>query len=243
METFSRRIHRQTHFVQTELDGLEVIYDSNLVPNAQPTWFFQQLRSELTPVSKGGRNSAWYVRVNDVDAVLKFYRRGGWIARILRQSYFWMGFRLTRSVKELTLLQDLCAKGLNVARPLAAAVWREGIFYKAALLTEQIPSARPLIDFDSVEPWYRAGQLIAQMHGFGVYHADLNVFNLLIDDGKDPWLIDFDKSWSGKLTDSQRQANLARLKRSVAKVSPTRLEGCFSELLLGYHQSFKKGVE
>lgn len=40
----------------------------------------------------------------------------------------------------------------------------------------------------------RVAKAIVQMHQFGVWHADLNAFNIMVDDTGKVWLLDFDKS-------------------------------------------------
>jgi len=73
------------------------------------------------------------------------------------------------------------------------------------------------------------------MHRFGVWHADLNVYNILYDAKGKVWLIDFDRGRMGKLTPGQRTENLARLLRSLKKLSLARQSEYWQALLEGYH--------
>ncbi|OWT56289.1 hypothetical protein CEY11_19750 [Candidimonas nitroreducens] len=57
------------------------------------------------------------------------------------------------------------------------------------------------------------------MHQAGVWHADLNAYNILLDRQGAAWLIDFDRGRRGKLTPRQRRDNLLRLRRSLLKVA------------------------
>ena len=43
------------------------------------------------------------------------------------------------------------------------------------------------------EVWHKVGQTVRQLHDAGVYHADLNSHNLLLDKEGKVWVIDFDK--------------------------------------------------
>lgn len=54
------------------------------------------------------------------------------------------------------------------------------------------------------------------MHDAGVCHTDLNCHNILLDEHKTVWIIDFDKCY--RLEGAEWQAkNLARLHRSFIK--------------------------
>lgn len=173
-----------------------------------------------TPVGVGGRQAAWYVHGPGLDnAVLRQYRRGGLIARLSHDHYFWAGAGRTRSFAEFDLMHFMAGRGLPVPRPLAAAYWRSGPVYRAALLTECIPQARALAKMlEACNPQRVAGAIYA-MHEAGVWHADLNAFNILIDHTGKVWLIDFDRGRRRTMTSGPRTQNLQRLRRSLVKVA------------------------
>ena len=95
------------------------------------------------PVDAGGRQAAWFVQGAGWQGVLRRYRRGGMIARISRDAYLWNGEARTRSFREYRLLAAMRAQGLAVPAPLAAAYWRQGPIYRAAIVVERIPGVRP----------------------------------------------------------------------------------------------------
>ena len=171
------------------------------------------------PVGVGGRNAAWYVQEQELGAaVLRHYRRGGLIAHVSREHYLWAGAQQTRSFAEFDLMQFMFEQGLNVPRPLAAAYWRSGLVYRAALLTERIPDVRALAKVvDSCEP-QAVARAIHAMHEAGVWHADLNAFNILLDQAGKVWLIDFDRGRRRAMSSALRRDNLQRLRRSLRKV-------------------------
>jgi len=73
-----------------------------------------------------------------------------------------------------------------------------------------------------MEVWQAVGKTVRSFHDAGVYHADLNCFNILLRDEK-VFLIDFDKAlfYSGAKNGSGARwkvRNLERLKRSIHKV-------------------------
>jgi len=111
-------------------------------------------------------------------------------------------------------------EGLPVPQPLAAGIWRHAFSYRAALITAKVHDAKPLAHCLDRQAWVQAGKAIAVMHQAGICHADLNVFNVLIDAQHKAWLIDFDRARTGSHHLSKRSENLARLLRSVRKVCP-----------------------
>jgi 3-deoxy-D-manno-octulosonic acid kinase len=176
-------------------------------------------RLAARPVGAGGRQAAWFVTGEFGAGVLRHYRRGGLIARLSRARYIWSGAGRTRSFAEFALMRALRERGVAVPRPIAAAYWRRGMTYTAAILVERIGGAVPLAS--SLDPGTcgRVARAIFDMHEAGVWHADLNAFNILFDDGGRVWLIDFDRGRQCGPTERQRAANLSRLRRSLVKVA------------------------
>ena len=195
---------------------------------------------QATPVASGGRGSAWYVLVLGLPAVLRHFRRGGLIARLVRDLYIWTGVSRTRSFREFETLASLHADGLNVPRPVAAMACRTrgmGLFYRAAIVTERIDGARSLGEMGDAQVWFRAGEAISRMHRLGVWHADLNVHNLQVDRDGAVWIIDFDRARHRVGDSSQLRDNLRRLERSILKVCPGLHDKCWPMLLAGYGQA------
>lgn len=198
-----------------------IVFDPGRVRQADPGLF-------LAPPGDAvgaGRGAAWFVDGDPGPALLKHYRRGGWISRWVRQSYLWLGEQRVRSIAEFALLQRLRADGLPVPAPLAAAYWRNGMSYRAALLVERIPRATDFAEHvqsaGEGAPWASVGSAIGRCHARGARHADLNAHNVLLDGHGEPWLIDWDKgglegapgAWCGRVLD--------RLERSLRKDCPT----------------------
>lgn len=182
---------------------------------------FWHARGE-TSSGAGGRGGVTFVRSDGKEWVLRHYRRGGLAARVLGDSYLWTGADRTRCFREVRLLAQLSARGFDVPRPVAAAYRRHGFGYRADLIMQKITQVDTLAEIAtrkmlSAATAQRVGAAIARVHGVGVYHADLNAHNILID-AQRVWLIDFDR---GEIRQPQRawqQANLARLKRSLRKI-------------------------
>jgi len=172
-------------------------------------------------VAAGGRQAAWFVQGEFGEGVLRHYRRGGMVARFSDRDYFWLGADSTRGFKEFRLLESLAAQGLPVPAPLAAAYWRQGLTYKAAIIVERLPAVQPLALLLDQPVWEAVADAVARMHHAGVWHADLNAYNILIDATGKAWIIDFDRGHQGGVTAAARAGNLRRLRRSLEKVGGT----------------------
>lgn len=192
----------------------------------------------------GGRGSAWFVAPRapgEPALVLRHYRRGGLIARLVTDLYAWPGAARVRSFRELRLLAELERLGLPAARPVAAHYVRSGLAYRADLLTLAIPGARTLAQ--RVGPdlpdaaWAAVGACIRRFHDAGVCHADLNAHNVLFDAHDAVHLVDFDRG-ELRAPGAWRRANLARLDRSLQKITRERpglyRAGHWVALLAGY---------
>ncbi len=164
--------------------------------------------------------------------VLRHYRRGGFAARLSHDDYLWLGSARTRSLAELRLLLRLHADGLPVPRPVAARYEQSGIAYRADLITEELPDTQTLAQRLSVgelslSSWAAIGRCIRRFHDYGVCHADLNAHNVLLRGEEEVFLVDFDRARLRSKPGLWRDANIARLRRSLDALEDTsRLRRC-----------------
>jgi len=211
-----------------------MLYDASRVSNADPSLFdarswIENLSARRTPA---GRGEAIFIEHAGRSWVLRPYRRGGFIARLTADRYFWTGEEWTRAFREWRLLHALHAAGLPVPAPVAARYRRRGFTYTADLITERIEGAQPLSvlltrDAVPVAVWGAIGRCVRRFHDAGVCHADLNAHNILIDASGRVFLIDFDRG-RRRPPGSWRVANLVRLKRSLEKITRDGPAGRFS---------------
>jgi len=190
----------------------------------------------------GGRGSIAFLRDGERRWVLRHYRRGGLVARLLDDAYLWTGAERTRSFREWRLLRRLRDWRLPVPAPVAARYQRNGLVYRADLLTEELPTRRTLAQALAAGPleaatWRSIGESIGRLHARGVQHADLNAHNLLPADTGEVYVLDFDRGRVRERGAWERQV-LARLRRSLEKVTaglpPGRFgEAAWRELLAG----------
>lgn len=229
-------------FTLTPLAGGEAAILADItLPPAEERWFDPAAWGDAAqPVGEGGRGAAWFVQAPFADALLRQYRRGGLVARISRDKYLWRGADHTRGFAELRLTRRLFDAGLPVPRPLAAMYRRDGGAYRGAILLQRLHGVRSLARLagHGDAPWKKTGQLIARFHRAGLDHADLNAHNILFDADGEGWLIDFDRGRLRKPSRAWREANLARLQRSLQKLRGTRsrndVEVDFAQLRAAY---------
>jgi 3-deoxy-D-manno-octulosonic acid kinase len=179
-----------------------------------------------------GRGQATVFEHDGRRYVLRHYRRGGLVARVNTDRFLWTSEMRARPVREITLTLKLHAAGLPVPLPVAARYERDGLSYRADLITEYLPDTRSLADcLDagdiSLPTWAAVGRCIRRFHDHGLCHADLNAHNILLR-GEDVLLVDFDRC-SRRPPGLWRDANLARLRRSLDKLEDARATRRFDE--------------
>lgn len=196
-----------------------------------------------------GRGNTLFVGNVPKQFVLRHYLRGGLVGKLVRDLYVFTGEDATRCFAEWRLLKKMVEFGLRVPRPAAARYRRVGPFYTADLITVRLPDVRPLSAVIA-EPqeatfWRELGGAIHGFHGHGVFHADMNAYNLQIDAGSRLWMLDFDK---GRLREpgTWQQETLGRLHRSLVKIKTLDprlnfVEADWEALLEGYFTAARSG--
>ena len=225
-----------------------MLYDASRVSNLSAEWFTPQHWQALGTLegAASGRGAAWFLSTEGKRYVLRHYRRGGMMARLSSDHYFWHGEQSTRPFAEWQMTYSLHRAGLPVPAPVAARYQRAfGVTYTGDLITERLATVGSLAECLrtgalSILTWISIGRTIRRFHDLGVCHADLNAHNILLAE-EQVYLIDFDRSElrGGGLW---RDANLVRLRRSLEKLAwalpPERFaEADWHGLLDGYRQS------
>ena len=134
--------------------------------------------------------------------VVRHYYRGGLLARHLRDRYLAVGD--PRPVLEARAATEARKRGIPTPSVVAGAVYQGGMFYRADLVTEEIPHAADLAhvlfaDDALVDPetaLTAAGALVRRLEVAGVFHPDLNAKNILLqplEGGARAHLVDLDR--------------------------------------------------
>ena len=174
-----------------------------------------------------GRGQVRVVHTDLGEAVVRHYRRGGWMARLRGDRYRYRTPETTRCFAEFRLLRHLQLQSLPVCVPLAARYQRCGWgSYRADLATLRIPGARSLHQCLQQFPQQASisgmmeavGIVIGRCHAAGLWHSDLNAHNLLRDQDGRWWLIDLDRSELRVPDADWPRQNLLRLRRSLLKL-------------------------
>jgi 3-deoxy-D-manno-octulosonic acid kinase len=191
--------------------------------------------AELTSAVEAGagnRQSAYRINLGDgVELFARRGRRGGLIASILSDVYVGIA---PRPLTELAVTVEAVRRGIPVAEPMGAMIeWLSPVLYRGFFLTRAV-RGMTLWEFlktddDPTVRTHVLGQAraaIDTMHDKGLFHADLNLHNLLVTQARDSFsvvIIDLDKSrlFDAPLSAAMRRANAARLMRSARKLDPS----------------------
>ncbi len=186
------------------------------------------LGSELTvppdaePIARGAGRRIAPTLPGGVRAVVRPYRRGGLLGRVVRATYLGVGVR-PRPLRELLVTAGARSRGVAAAEVLAARV--EGrVAYRGTLVTAEIVGATPLIDALAGEASARraalgtaAGRAVARLHAAGVVHADLNLTNILVTG-----TVDAPSRDAGRLRSRAARERAARGARSSTDAAAAR---------------------
>lgn len=215
--------------------GCYVIYNPAASRNIKLEQFTPDYWLSLHKVTQTerGRGASWFVDADGQEWVLRHYRRGGLVARYIEEHYLWLGLESTRAWREWKLLAGLYDSGLPVPLPVAARACRHGLVYKADIITQRIPGALSLAQRLSGESyddrcWKAVGETVARFHQAGIYHADLNAHNIMLNKDGQVFLIDFDRG-EKRSAGPWQQANLQRLHHSLSKLKRYYKEFYFAE--------------
>lgn len=211
---------------RVEVAGGAMLLDTSRAGNLSAKWFDPQHWKSQRAIDgeAPGRGSTVFFSAEGRQYALRHYKRGGFIARLSKDRYFWRDEASTRPFSEWHLTYHLAHAGLPVAPPVAARYVRQGSTYTGDLITERIAGGISLaaalaLGNVPLYAWVDIGRCIRRFHDLGVCHADLNAHNILVT-GETVHLIDFDR---GRLRKPGlwRDSNLVRLRRSLDKVADT----------------------
>jgi|SRR5579862_8922210 len=220
------------NFSTFRIGSRELVVHREIAPQAAQ---IMHKLSELTSAmgaGAGNRRSAYPLDLGDgVELFARRGRRGGMIASILDDVYFGM---TPRPFTELTVTIEAMRRGIPIAEPMGAMVeWIGPALYRGFFLTRAV-RGMTLWEFVKTDddPTVRrhvleqARAAIDIMHTKGLFHADLNLHNLLVTQARDSFsviIIDLDKSrlLDAPLSLAMRHANAARLIRSARKLDPS----------------------
>ncbi len=180
-----------------------------------------------------GRGAAIAFEESGRRFLLRHYLRGGLAAVLWADRYLWRSEPASRPLRELSVTLRLHADGMPVPRPVAVHYRRSRFTYRADLITEYLDGTVTLAatlaaDDVPLAMWARIGRTIRAFHDWGLDHGDLNAHNILLR-GEEVFLIDFDKARLRARPGIWRDANLARLRRSLDALEDRRATPRFDD--------------
>lgn len=224
----------QTRF--TENGKARIVYDAGVIEHPGQLRFdaeYWQHQGAITGVAHG-RGTVFFVRDGQQQFVIRHYRRGGMVAKLSQDRYLWCGLQRTRAWREWALLVWMRVRGLPVPQPVAIQLILHGLSYSCDIMTRRIEDSMTLAERLQqaalpAQDWQRLGELIQRFHTLGIWHADLNARNILLDSEAHFYLLDFDRGRLRKAGARWQAANLARLRRSLEKIAHQSREFYFQE--------------
>jgi 3-deoxy-D-manno-octulosonic acid kinase len=201
-----------------------ILCDAAVSPQVDDDWFVPDYWRERDALrmQAGGRGGVAIIESPVGECVLRHYRRGGLVQALLGDRYLWLGAERSRPFREFRLLVEIARLGLPGPRAVAARYRRQGLLYRADLITHRIAGARTLADCLASSDLDRqlaadVGAVIGRFHRAGIWHADLNAHNVLVSPAG-LHLIDFDRGRQRAPAPGWRRENLQRLRRSLLKL-------------------------
>lgn len=195
-----------------------------------------------------GRGVSWAFMVAGEHWVVRHYRRGGAMARLLRDRYLKLG--ATRPARELRASVAARARGIATPEVVGYAVYPAGTHYRADIVTRWIRGAEDLAAVtwgpdartvaERAAAWGATGTVLASAFSNGLRHPDLNLRNILVSGdrtGPDAWLIDLDRCRvCDRLPEGERRLMLERFHRSRRKLERRFSRPVDAASLAAFHQ-------
>lgn len=175
-----------------------------------------------------GRGVLHVASLGSTLAAVRHYRRGGWMAPLLRDRYL---DRPPRPFVELSVSDALRSAGVATPKVLAGVATDAGIGYRADLATEWLEGGHDLLALlrpGAYPPEERAralgaaGSVVGRAHAAGLDHPDLNLANVFVRHDGARWsaaLLDLDRARLAPDDPARGRRNLARLRRSIEKAA------------------------
>ena len=190
----------------------------------------EAIKDGRTDRLQGGRGTIYRVPFDTQSpAIVRRYQRGGFVRHFIHDLYW---DHPPRPFAELRATVVARERGVPTVEVLGARVeWQSFGFYRGTLITREAQGFLNWREWLQTKPPVKKRQIVTEkvlqtinfMHESGISHADLNLTNILVRNDStqhEVLIIDFDRArlFSTPLPSSYRKLNLARLRRSIAKL-------------------------
>ncbi len=210
------------HIIRKQHENYYWQFDAHVFPDIEHAHFTPLYWQQADKVlgKESGRGTTWFVKHQNHELVLRHYLRGGLVSKLNRDRYFFKRWQSCRCISEFDILLQLRNEGFPVPRPIAAQVIRHNLRYRADIIIERIAGAQDLLHILKAPQndafYQQLAESISRFHLRGLFHADLNIQNILFDQ-EQFWLIDFDRAKLLPPQTNWQNKTLKRLKRSFEK--------------------------
>lgn len=189
----------------------------------------------------GSRNLVYRLPLQSLDgieAAVKLSRNHGWLRRVQRR------YGRSKAERAWRMALEFTAAGVPTPRPLAwvecersdgPSLFVTGFepdlvevrYVLRAIEREAVDAQFPWLD--PLELWRRCGQVLASVHGAGLWHRDASIGNFVVRSGTSPLdvlLVDLNRARAvGRLSWSQRLRDLSRLPLASDEAQRALLSG------------------
>ncbi len=205
--------------------GPFTVSSRGLLNDEQATRIVQELLARVespTPGVLGGRGQTRILEIPGLGRMfLKRYSHGGLLRKITAGHFLCLG--QLRSKVEFEMLELVRSLGVNAPKPLAF-VQKGSTIYSTWLLMEELQGARSIVEIgeDEGDALPRAldglSEQIRILIKHNIFHVDLHPGNVLVDDNRAVYIVDFDKACRFKGSrQALRELYLRRWRRAVIK--------------------------
>jgi tRNA A-37 threonylcarbamoyl transferase component Bud32 len=162
------------------------------------------------------------IRIIQPDMLVRPLMHGGFFRHITGKNFI----SPARTLRELQISSFLVSRGILTPEILGARILEKGFFCNIDVVTRLVPGSTDLLAYletshsDGEQVLMESGKIIRRLHDSGVYHTDLHIKNLLLDNGKALWILDLDKAYRfSTLPAFLKKLNIKRFFRSLEKWS------------------------
>lgn len=182
----------------------------------------ESILKEENTICCSGRGQTLLFNKDGKNLVLRHYRRGGLLGKIINDSFFVFETNAHRAFDEFRLLDYMLSKGLPVPKPVIAREKKSFLSVTQDIVIERLNGYRDLSYIISErelthEEYSNIGKTISLFFKENILHTDLNIRNILINEQSKVAIIDFDKCCCTKLSVDMKKSMLDRLLRSFKK--------------------------
>ncbi len=228
VSTVEPEVDRDNHFLP-EVRGSYTFWSREPLPEGASSKLLEVIRDKGEEASAreyvgvlGGRAVSRGDEVHGLGRVfVKKYAHGGLLRGLTAARFIAVG--ACRSEQEFAMLEKVRSLGIRAPKPLVFV--KKGTFlYSTWLVMEELQGVRSLVELSINDPdalrdsMQVAGEQIAVLIRNRILHIDLHPGNILVDENKGVYIVDFDKArnFSGSAW-ALRDMYLRRWRRAVLK--------------------------